>query len=62
MIYFFFQELPRVEKELKCLLQTYEQREGKIFLYKDERLLNVIEKQWEEMKSNKKTIQTKVSI
>jgi len=53
--------LPRVEKELKNLLQSYEQNEGKLFLFKDERLLDVIDRQWNENKSNKKNLQqTKV--
>lgn len=50
-----------MEKELKSLLVAFEQKEGKPFLYNDERLLNEIERQWSEMKSNKKNIQqTKV--
>ncbi|VVC45498.1 Hypothetical protein CINCED_3A022767 [Cinara cedri] len=50
-------ELPRVEKELKHLLQTYEQREGKPFLFNDNRLLDIIDNQWNEMRNNKKPIQ-----
>jgi len=50
-------ELPRVEKELKSLLQAFEQREGRLFLFDDERLLNEIDRQWNEMKSNKKNVQ-----
>jgi hypothetical protein len=52
--------LPKIEKELKNLLHIYEQNEGKPFIYNDERLLDLIERQWEDMRSNKKTIQTKV--
>jgi len=43
------------------LLQAFEQREGRLFLFDDERLLNEIDRQWNEMKSNKKNVQqTKV--
>lgn len=53
--------MPKVEKELKNLLQSYEEMEGKSFLYNDERLLDVIHKQWDEIKNNKKNLQqTKV--
>lgn len=52
----FVQELPRVEKELKILLKAYEQREGKSFLYNDEILINFIDEQWNEMKTNKKLL------
>ncbi|XP_025411967.1 protein regulator of cytokinesis 1-like isoform X2 [Sipha flava] len=55
-------ELPKIEKELKNLLHIYEQNEGKPFIYNDERLLDLIERQWEDMRSNKKTIQTKSKI
>lgn len=44
-------------------MQSYEQRENKIFYYRDERLFDFIERQWDELKSNKKILQqTKVSI
>ncbi|XP_060877461.1 protein regulator of cytokinesis 1-like isoform X3 [Metopolophium dirhodum] len=50
-------ELPKVERELKNQLQSYEQRENKIFYYRDERLFDFIERQWDELKSNKKILQ-----
>ncbi|XP_022180990.1 protein regulator of cytokinesis 1-like isoform X6 [Myzus persicae] len=50
-------ELPKVERELKNQLLSYEQRENKIFYYRDERLFDFIEKQWDELKSNKKILQ-----
>ncbi|XP_026816646.1 protein regulator of cytokinesis 1-like isoform X5 [Rhopalosiphum maidis] len=50
-------ELPRVERELKNQLQSYEQRENKIFYYRDERLIDFMERQWDELKSNKKNLQ-----
>ncbi|XP_025192531.1 protein regulator of cytokinesis 1-like isoform X2 [Melanaphis sacchari] len=50
-------ELPRVERELKNHLQSYEQRENKIFYYRDERLIDFMERQWDELKSNKKNLQ-----
>lgn len=49
-----------MEKELKNLLHAYEQREGKPFIFNDERLLDFMERQWENMRNNKKTVQTKV--
>jgi len=61
--YHVLQELPRVERELKNQLLSYEQNENKMFYYKDERLFDFIERQWNELKSNKKNLQqTKVSI
>lgn len=61
MCYILLQELPRVERELKNLLHSFEEKEGKYFLYNDERLLDVIDRQWNEWKNNKKTTsQTKV--
>ncbi|XP_008178621.1 protein regulator of cytokinesis 1 isoform X3 [Acyrthosiphon pisum] len=50
-------ELPKVERELKNQLLSYEQRENKIFYYRDERLFDFIERQWDELKSNKKILQ-----
>ncbi|XP_050523703.1 protein regulator of cytokinesis 1-like isoform X2 [Daktulosphaira vitifoliae] len=50
-------ELPKVDKELRSLLQSYEQKTQKHFMYNDERLLDIIEKQWNQMKNNKKTPQ-----
>lgn len=57
------QELPKVDKQLRGLVQSYEQKNGCNFLYKDKRLLDIIETQWDEMKNNKKPSQcTKVSV
>lgn len=39
------------------MLQTYEEREGKFFMYNDERFINKIERQWSEFKGNKKNVQ-----
>lgn len=57
------QKLPKVENELKNLLQLYENKERTFFLYNDERLLDLIEKQSNEMKNDsKKLYQPKVFI
>ncbi|XP_050442181.1 protein regulator of cytokinesis 1-like isoform X2 [Adelges cooleyi] len=50
-------ELPKVDKQLRGLIQFYEQKNGCNFLYKDKRLLDIIETQWVEMKNTKKTPQ-----
>lgn len=38
-------------------MHSFEDKEGKHFLYEDERLLDVIGKEWDEMKNNKKNVQ-----
>ncbi|VVC42520.1 Hypothetical protein CINCED_3A018181 [Cinara cedri] len=50
-------ELPRVEQELKSLLHSFEEQNGKSFLYYDEKLIHFIDNQWDEMKSSREFLQ-----